>query len=53
MNLSTKAGLRVGILGADAMGKQHLDAWHKLGAQIPGVYARNYADVGTAYLSLE
>jgi predicted dehydrogenase len=41
MNMSTKAGLRVGILGAGAMGEQHLDAWHKLGAQIAGVYARN------------
>jgi predicted dehydrogenase len=41
MHMSSKAGLRVGILGAGAMGAQHLDAWHKLGAQIAGVYARN------------
>jgi myo-inositol 2-dehydrogenase / D-chiro-inositol 1-dehydrogenase len=41
MNMSTKTGLRVGILGAGAMGEQHLDSWHKLGAQITGVYARN------------
>ena len=39
--MSTKTGLRVGILGAGAMGEQHLDSWHKLGAQIAGVYARN------------
>lgn len=32
---------RVGILGAGAMGVQHLEAWHKLGAPIGGLYARN------------
>src|SRR5216684_2372132 len=38
---TTRAGLRVGILGAGAMGKQHLDSWSKLGAEIAGVYARD------------
>jgi predicted dehydrogenase len=38
---TTKAGLRVGILGAGAMGKQHLDSWRRLGAEIAGVYARD------------
>jgi predicted dehydrogenase len=33
--------MRVGILGAGAMGVQHLDAWHKLGVPIGGLYARN------------
>jgi predicted dehydrogenase len=32
---------RVGILGAGAMGVQHLEAWHKLGVPIGGLYARN------------
>jgi predicted dehydrogenase len=42
MNMSTKGKvLTVGILGAGAMGEQHLKSWHKLGAQIAGVYARN------------
>jgi predicted dehydrogenase len=40
--MATKGNaLRVGILGAGAMGEQHLKSWHKLGAQIAGVYARN------------
>ena len=34
-------GLRVGILGAGAMGLKHLEAWHKLGVPIGGLYARN------------
>jgi predicted dehydrogenase len=33
--------LRVGILGAGAMGVKHLEAWHKLGVPIGGLYARN------------
>ena len=40
MNMSTK-GLRVGILGAGAMGEEHLKAWHGLGVQVAGLYARN------------
>jgi predicted dehydrogenase len=32
---------RVGILGAGAMGVKHLEAWHKLGVPIAGLYARN------------
>jgi myo-inositol 2-dehydrogenase/D-chiro-inositol 1-dehydrogenase len=44
--LSSKTGIpserrRVGILGAGAMGVQHLEAWHKLGVPIGGLYARN------------
>jgi predicted dehydrogenase len=44
--LSSKTGMpterrRVGILGAGAMGVQHLEAWHKLGVPIGGLYARN------------
>ena len=35
------AGTRVGILGAGKMGKKHLEAWHALGAEVAGVYARN------------
>ena len=38
--MSTK-GLRVGILGAGAMGEEHLKAWHVLGVQVAGLYARN------------
>jgi predicted dehydrogenase len=34
-------GPRVGILGAGAMGVKHLEAWHKLGVPIGGLYARN------------
>jgi predicted dehydrogenase len=34
-------GQRVGILGAGAMGVKHLEAWHKLGVPIGGLYARN------------
>jgi predicted dehydrogenase len=34
-------GLRVGILGAGAMGVKHLEAWHELGVPIGGLYARN------------
>jgi predicted dehydrogenase len=34
-------GLRVGILGAGAMGVKHLEAWHKLGVPIGGLYARD------------
>lgn len=46
MNLSSETGItsdkpRVGILGAGAMGEKHLEAWHRLGVQIGGVYARN------------
>jgi predicted dehydrogenase len=44
--LSSKTGipsgeLRVGIFGAGAMGVKHLEAWHKLGVPIGGLYARN------------
>jgi myo-inositol 2-dehydrogenase/D-chiro-inositol 1-dehydrogenase len=44
--LSSKTGIpskerRVGILGAGAMGVTHLEAWHKLGVPIGGLYARN------------
>ncbi len=44
--MSSKTGIpsevrRVGILGAGAMGVQHLEAWHKLGVPIGGLYARN------------
>jgi predicted dehydrogenase len=44
--LSAKTGIpsegwRVGILGAGAMGVKHLEAWHKLGVPIGGLYARN------------
>ena len=44
-NLSSRPGivsegLRVGILGAGAMGVKHLEAWHKLGVPIGGLYAR-------------
>jgi predicted dehydrogenase len=35
------AGLRVGILGAGAMGQKHVESWHALGAQVVGIYARN------------
>jgi predicted dehydrogenase len=38
---TTNPRLRIGILGAGAMGKQHLDSWRKLGAEIAGVYARD------------
>jgi predicted dehydrogenase len=34
-------GLRVGVLGAGAMGVQHLEAWHNLGVPIGGLYARD------------
>jgi predicted dehydrogenase len=34
-------GLRVGVLGAGAMGVKHLEAWHKLGVPIGGLYARS------------
>jgi len=45
-NLSSRPGivsegLRVGILGAGAMGVKHLEAWHKLGVPIGGLYARD------------
>jgi predicted dehydrogenase len=33
--------MRVGILGAGAMGETHLASWHKLGVPIAGLYARN------------
>ena len=44
--MSSKTGItskerRVGILGAGAMGVQHLEAWHKLGVPIGGLYARD------------
>ncbi len=44
--MSSKTGIpsegrRVGILGAGAMGVTHLEAWHKLGVPIGGLYARN------------
>jgi predicted dehydrogenase len=44
--LSSETGIpserqRVGILGAGAMGVQHLEAWHKLRVPIGGLYARN------------
>jgi predicted dehydrogenase len=37
----TSEGLRVGVLGAGAMGEKHLEAWHKLGVQVAGMYVRN------------
>jgi predicted dehydrogenase len=33
--------MRVGIFGAGAMGVKHLEAWHKVGVPIGGLYARN------------
>jgi predicted dehydrogenase len=44
--LSSKTGIpaerrRAGILGAGAMGVTHLEAWHKLGVPIGGLYARD------------
>ena len=44
--MSSKTGIpaevrRAGILGAGAMGVTHLEAWHKLGVPIGGLYARN------------
>jgi predicted dehydrogenase len=31
---------RVGIFGAGAMGKKHIESWHTLGIPVAGVYAR-------------
>jgi predicted dehydrogenase len=31
---------RVGIFGAGAMGKKHIESWHALGVPVAGVYAR-------------
>jgi len=33
--------MRVGILGAGAMGEKHLQVWRGLGVKVTGVYARN------------
>jgi predicted dehydrogenase len=43
MQTSSKAavGAAVGILGAGAMGVEHLKAWHSLGVTVAGLYARN------------
>jgi predicted dehydrogenase len=39
--MSTHPNMRVGIFGAGAMGKKHLESWHALGVPVTGVYARN------------
>ena len=41
MSPKTEIPLRVGIFGAGAMGAMHLEAWHKLGVPVGGLYARN------------
>ena len=33
--------MRVGIFGAGAMGKKHIESWHALGIPVAGVYARD------------
>jgi predicted dehydrogenase len=38
--MTSEIGMRVGIFGAGAMGKKHIESWHALGVPVAGVYAR-------------